>query len=260
MKLLNSLDQLKGVGPSLLKNFAIILPETRIIDLLLHTPNKITDYQLATNLSILKMGIYFFKGLFYNISNFGTKSPFSVIVETELKDGLFIVKQKISLDFFYYYKNSIEKSLPLNHVKIISGKCKIYKNNIHIIHPEHIKDDLENLISSKYSTGEKLNNKIIHKLIKQSFELFPNLEEWQDPNYIKEQKFLNFKDSLYKIHYPNKEDKELYHLYVRIAYDEIFALQLALKITHKHNKNISGNIIKTADNIIKNLLKNCHFL
>jgi ATP-dependent DNA helicase RecG len=263
VKLLGSLEKLKGVGPSLLKNFAIILPDTRVIDLILHLPNKTTNYQLINHLEQVQDGknISFRAITLEYKPNFRKNSPFSVIVETELKDGLFnIVKQKISIDFFYHYKNSIEKSLPLNQAKIISGKCKTYKNKIHIIHPEHITDDLENLISNNYQTGEKLNNKVIHKLIKQCFESFPDIGEWQDPNYVKEQNFLTFKESLYKIHYPQNNDKESYNLYKnRIAYDEIFALQLALRITHKHHKKILGNIIKPAEKIINKFIKELPF-
>ena len=107
MRLLEPLNSLKGVGPALFTKLTNILPDNRIIDLLLYFPYNIIDRSLTKNLVDIQDGDIItikFKTIKYK-ANFKPNLPFSVIGEVKTTDSLFTQNHEIIyLDFFMLKK------------------------------------------------------------------------------------------------------------------------------------------------------------
>mgnify|MGYP003330804128 CR=1 FL=1 len=255
--LFRPLAGLNGVGSRLLLCLTNILPNVRIIDLLFHLPINTIDRSLTKNLDHISNGDIITAQITVKQyqPNFNRKSPFSVITTTK--------SHNIFLDFFHFKKDYLLNILPINSVRIVSGKCNIYNGNIHIIHPDHIlkTKNFSNFLEPIYPLTKGLNNKFIRKLISQSLHNIDHINEWQDESYKKQQNFSDFHTSLINLHQPkNDQDYQYNSPYVRrLAYDEFLAMQISLHIIREKNNNINGYSIITNHKLIKEFLQKLPF-
>ena len=276
MQLLKPLSNLNGVGAALLSNFRNILPNHRIVDLLFHLPVNLVSRNLASSDDIYREGdIVTIKIEIDKYKhNYNRNSPFSVIADLEFplkycksaeKTSLSDISQvkNIYLDFFHLKKDYIEKILPIGQHRIISGRLTIYRDNIHIIHPDYIfkLDEFKNFNEAIYPLTKGISHKIIRKFMQQSLYLIDELPEWQDDLFKESQKFSSFKAALFNIHNPKQIlDFTPDSNYIkRLAYDEFLAMQLSLQLMRRKNKVINGNIIKSDQILVKKLIENLPF-
>jgi len=134
---------------------------------------------------------------------------------------------EIDLIFFNSREGYIRKILPLNEWIAVSGKVNFFRKKYQITNPTYVEKinqiELVNKIVPKYSLTEGLSEKIYSKIIKKVFDKIPDIDEWHDKIFIKKMNFLNWKDSIKKLH-NSKIQKDLNSNYLkRLAYDEIFA-------------------------------------
>jgi ATP-dependent DNA helicase RecG len=151
------------------------------------------------------------------------------------------------LIFFNGRKEYLQKSLPLNEKRLISGKAEKSHNQWSIIHPDFI-GSLQSLRTWKgyepiYPLTTGITNKCVRLVLSKAQELLPDLPEWHDPSHA----FPSWKESLCHIHQPTSPD----HTYFdnayreRLAYDEFLAQQLAVNLIriHQHHRSTGKNII-----------------
>ena len=96
-------------------------------------------------------------------------------------------------------------------------------------------------IIPKYSLTEGLSEKIYSKIIEKVFMQIPDIDEWHDQNFIKKMNFLNWKDSIQKLHNSNVEKDLTSNYLMRLAYDEIFANLLFNSNNRNKIKKIKKN-------------------
>ena len=109
------------------------------------------------------------------------------------------------------------------------------------------KIELVKKIIPKYSLTEGLSEKIYSKIIEKVFIEMPEINEWHDEQFIKKMNFLNWKDSIKKLH-SSEIKKDLNSKYLkRLAYDEIFANLLF----NSNNRNKLKKIKKNVKNFTK---------
>jgi len=257
LRILKPINSLSGVGSKLLSYFDKMLPNIRVIDLLFHLPINVVNRHLTEDISnipdnsVITAKVDILK---YN-PPYNRKSPFSIISQSKF--------YKISLDFFHANKDYLAQNFPIGSSRVVSGKYRLYNGKIHITHPDHVfkPEEFKNFIEPIYPLTKGITNKILTKVILQSLELVENIDEWQDELFLKKQNFLSFKQSIISIHKPSSEkDFRDDSQYIRrLAYDEFFAMQIALQLIRKKNGNISGNIISTDTMSIDAFVKNLPF-
>ncbi len=223
--LFRNVSFLKGVGKKLalyLKNKKI----EKINDLLWNLPYSYTDRRETVPLNKLEIGkiltikVKIIKYNFPRIRNL----PNRVICEDE--------KGKIDLVFFNSREGYIRKILPLNEWVAVSGKINYYKNKYQITNPDYI-TKISNIeyvqkIIPKYGLTKGLTEKSYRKIIEQVLNNLPDIEEWYESSFIKKMNFLNWKNSIKKLHELDEEKDLNSNFFRRIAYDEIFAHLLVL--------------------------------
>ena len=228
--LFQDVSSIEGVG----KKLSLYLKKKKIEkvnDLLWNLPYSFTDRSEVVTTNKLEVGKIFtikVKVLKYNFPRI-RNLPSRVYCKDECGE--------IDLIFFNSREGYIRKILPLNEWVAVSGKVSFFKKKYQITNPSYVEKveqiELVKKIIPKYSLTEGLSEKIYSRIIERVFNKIPDIEEWHEENFIKKMNFLNWKDSITKLH-NSKIQKDLNSNYLkRLAYDEIFANLLF----HSNNRN-----------------------
>ena len=219
-------EALPGVGPQVakaLKRLAI----TRVIDVAFHLPTGTIERVRAPAASAALLGRNVVLDLTPYESRQGRSGPLRIYASDS--DG-----NTISLVFFNH-PNWAKKTLPMGEAKIVSGKFDAYGDEWQIVHPEVLAAgkaaDLP-LREAVYPLTEGITNRRMRELAMLAIERAPALPEWVEPSLLARQGWRNWRASLAESHSePLGIDP-----CNRLAYDEIFANQLALLLLRQHSR------------------------
>ena len=247
-----SAEVLKGVGPrvvALLKK-AVRLPagvsQPRVIDMLWHLPTGVVDRRaeptvaaaLPGTIATLKVRVLKHKAP----PRGNTKAPYKVSTEDETG--------RLDLIFFRAERSYIERQLPVGEERYVSGRVERYGETLQMAHPDYIvapeaRGDLP-LLEPVYPLTAGLSGKILYKAERQALERVPELAEWQNPAWLKQQGWPDFADALSRLHRPDDaaDVSPGSTPLQRLAYDELLANQLALAIVRESFKAQRGRPVK----------------
>ncbi len=128
----------------------------------------------------------------------------------------------------------IESLAPRGQVRLISGKVERFNNEVQVPHPDYIvpleKADEIPLAESVYPATQGLGSRVVRKLALGALALAPDLADWQDPAWLAARRWSGWRASLESLHAPTSEFDLSPEAPARqrLAYDELFAHQLAL--------------------------------
>ena len=243
---------LKGVGPhvlTLLKK-ALRLPpgvtRPRVVDLLWHLPTGVIDRRaeptvaaaVPGTIATLKVRVLKHKAP----PRGNTKAPYKVATEDETG--------RLDLVFFRAERSFIERQLPVGAERYVSGRVERYGDTLQMAHPDYIvapesRGDLP-LLEPVYPLTAGLSGKALLKASRQALERAPDLAEWQNPTWLKQQDWPTFADALRRLHTPDDaaDVSPMSAPLQRLAYDELLANQLALAIVRESFKAQSGRPVR----------------
>ena len=254
--LFDEISSLKGVGKKTKKYLSNKKIE-KIKDILWDLPYASIDRSKITSLKELEIGkittikVKVIKYNFPRIRNL----PNKVVCEND--------KEKINIIFFNSYEGYIKKILPIGKEVIISGKVNYYKKNYQITNPTYVKPISEKdeitKIFPKYSLTEGINEKNYRKLISNVLDKIDDNYEWHSNEFLKDNKFKNFKKTLINLHNPENKNDIFSNDYRRLAYDEIFANMLTLFSARKNIKIKKKNRKIYKNKFTKLILNNFEF-
>ncbi|OEY86408.1 ATP-dependent DNA helicase RecG [Wolbachia pipientis] len=203
----------------------------RVIDLLLYKPISYVDRRKS--LSDAKVGeIATFIAKVQKHEPPGVKKkPYKIIVESNNR-CIFIV-------FFNYSIKYLYKLFPPNSTVIISGKLEIFVGQLQITHPDYVLLDLNQFketacIEPIYQTSRGITSKNIKNIINFCLKDLPNLPEWIDNEILNKKGWFSWQESIIRLHQPNSL-AEIEICRERLAYDELYAYQMALKLIRTDN-------------------------
>ena len=256
--LLSPINKLKGVGPkleSIINKLGIKLN----VHFLWHFPYRIIEKKYYENIydaPINQLVTLKLEVIKHYPSKF-RRQPYRVTC----------LANEIPIDIVYFNARHpfVRSVLPVKSIKMISGKLEFFKNKFQITHPSSIENisDIQ-LFREKepvYSLTAGLNMKNFIKLSNQVLQSVPDLNEWIDKTLIKKYQFVSWKDSVEKLHNPDIDDtyseKNFYRR--RLAFDELFAHQLAICIVRTIDNRKKSISFKNKDNFKNKLIKNLEF-
>ncbi len=256
--LLSPINKLKGVGPKLeniINKLGIILN----VHFLWHFPYKIIEKKYYENINeapinklvtlkieIIKHYPSKFKRQPYRVSCSANGTPIDIV-------------------YFNARHPVVRSILPIKSFKMISGKLEFFKNKFQITHPSSIEDmsDIQILREKEpvYSLTAGLNMKSFIKLSNQVLNSLPSTNEWIDNKIIKKYNFVTWKEAVKKLHDPEIEDSynEKNFFRRRLAFDELFAHQLAIFIIRTINNKKNSVPFKNNNKLKSNLIKKLEF-
>jgi len=229
-------EALKGVGPQLAKPLKK-LGLARAVDALFHLPTGSIRRRHVEALSPSDVGSVVaveLKAIDYRQAGRG---PFRV--EALDREG-----NHVSLVYFGGQPGWARKLLPLDELRLVSGKLDAYGDRLQIVHPDYVLPPAEagNLPAREavYPLSEGLTNKRMAQLVGQALERAPELPEWIEPSLKARHAWPDWRQALARAHADPADLKAR----DRLAYDEVFANQLALMLVRTASRRRRGLALK----------------
>lgn len=146
----------------------------------------------------------------------------------------------------------IERLLPRGEVRLVSGKVERFNNEVQVAHPDVFRlseaDDIA-AVEPVYPATQGLSSRQIRKLAQAALEHAPELPEWQDPDWLRKRRFPSWRQALGQLHAPRAEPDLSPDAIARqrLAYDELFAHQLALARRRRARQITPAPIIRPGE-------------
>mgnify|MGYP003966585259 FL=1 len=256
--LLSPINKLKGVGPKL-ENIINKLGINLNVHFLWHFPYRIIEKKYYENIHdapINQLVTIKIEVIKHYPSKF-RRQPYRVSC----------LANEIPIDIVYFNARHpvIRSVLPLKSFKMISGKLEFFKNKFQITHPASVENISHiHLLREKepvYSLTAGLNMKSFIKLSNQVLQLLPNPREWIDNRLLKKYNFVSWKEAIEKLHNPEIEDtyNEKNFFRRRLAFDELYAHQLAICIIRTIDNKKKSTSFKNKNKLKKILINSLEF-
>ncbi|MCW2366708.1 ATP-dependent DNA helicase RecG [Sphingobium sp. B7D2B] len=239
---------LKGVGSASAKPLER-LGLTRVVDLAFHLPVSWIERQRVRRLAEAETGrmvALVLTAQEYRAS--GTaRAPFRIRAVDMAGDPVSIV---------YFGKNSgwPRKLFPLGEPRFVSGRLDQFGEELQIVHPDHVVpvEEAGQIADCEpvYGLSEGITNGRLRDLVAQSVERGPALDEWIEPGLRAHKGWPSWQEALKATH----ETPGAKAARERLAYDEVFASQLALMLLRASTRRRRG-LPLAGDGHLRNALR-----
>ena len=225
-------ETLPGVGPQVAKVLKR-LDITRVVDLLYHLPTGVIERVRAPAASNSLLGC----NVILDLVPFQIREARSGRGPTRVyaSDG-----EGNSISLIYFNNPGwAKKSLPMGEKRIVAGKLEAYGDEWQIIHPEVLPADKGAELSIRepvYGLTEGMTSKRLRELAVAALERAPELAEWIEPGLLAREVWRPWRAAIAEAHRdPGTSDPRR-----RLAYDEVFANQLALMLLRQASRRHRG--------------------
>jgi ATP-dependent DNA helicase RecG len=212
-------EALKGVGPNIAKALAR-LDLTRAIDLAYHLPTGVIERVRGPHATSAMLGRNVVLDVTpVEVRGGSGRAPLRILA----LDG---DDNTLTLTFFNNPAWA-KKQLPLNSKRTVIGKLDAWGNEWQIVHPEVLEPGTGGDVPLRepvYGLTEGISNKRMRELALTGLERAPQLPEWIEPSQLARDHWPAWRSALAEAH----SDPNATNARKRLAYDEIFANQLAL--------------------------------
>jgi ATP-dependent DNA helicase RecG len=155
----------------------------------------------------------------------------------------------LTLLFFKPNTRYLLDRLPVGQIRIVSGEVGERYGERQMVHPSRIMDpgdpDLEVMFEPVYRSVAGLAHRTLARICSAAAAKAQNLPEWADVALIQQQGWANFSDALAATHAPQDPIDILPEAPARrrLAYDELFARQIALQLSAAARRRIPGRAL-----------------
>ena len=229
---------LSGVGPQLGRLIERAAGPL-IVDLLWHLPTGLVDRRASPSVTQLEDGSIVTLKLKVERHEPGMgRRPYRVICY----DGTGF----ITLIYFNVKGDYLERQLPKGSERIVSGKVEFYSGIPQMPHPDFVVplDQADKLkpIEPVYPLTAGLPPRVVQRAVAGAVERAPALPEWIDGPLRQQRQWPSWNDAITTVHEPESEtdlspDTKARE---RLAYDEIFASQLAVALVRARRQRRRG--------------------
>lgn len=221
---------LKGVGPELSKRLEQLNIHT-LRDLVFHLPIGVLSRKHVATLSQAYPG----DTITAIVKVDAHKAP---LKNKKLPYRVQCSDDWAALDLVFFHPNGayLKSLLPIGSTRLVSGKVAYFNKTLQITHPDHVAHPsaLADWIGVEpiYPLTQGITQNQIRKLILAALQKLDTLPEWLDPKYVSERGWPSFREALWKVHHPLREEdlSPLSPSRERLAFDELLAQQLSLQL------------------------------
>ncbi len=239
---------LKGIGPALAKPMEK-LGLARVVDIAFHLPTGFVDRLPRDELDMADSGKVIAITLTPVQYRFGGGPRSPARVQAVDAHG-----NHVSLVYFGGSSGWAKKLLPLGEPRWVSGKLEHYGQDLQMVHPDHVLplDQVDGVGGREaiYPCSEGITSRRIAALAAQAIERAPELPEWIEPSLKVQKGWPDWREAIARIHADPADSKAR----ERLAYDEVFANQLALLLVRGEARAKRGRPL-TGDGRLREKLK-----
>ncbi len=232
--LFTEVEALKGVGTALAKPLGR-LGLTRLADLLFHLPTGWIDRKQVSVLDQADVGQVVIV----------TVTPTDYLISRSARGPSRITAvdgegNTVALVFFGHSSGYAKKLFPLGEAKKIAGKLEQYDQWLQIVHPAIVEDG-DSLAPREaiYPLSEGLSGKRLAGMIAQALDRAPELPEWIEPSLKAKHGWPDWREAVARVHADPADSMAR----ERLAYDELFANQLALQLVRASSRSRRGTAL-----------------
>jgi ATP-dependent DNA helicase RecG len=229
---------LPGVGPQLGRLIERVTGPL-VVDLLWHLPTGFVDRRTSPSVTALEDGSIVTLKLKVERHEPGMgRRPYRVICH----DGTGF----ITLIYFNVKSDYLQRLLPIGAERIVSGKVEFYVGIPQIAHPDYVvaPDQADRLkaIEPVYPLTAGLPPRVLQRAVASALERVPPLPEWLDPPLQAQRGWPSWNAAITTVHAPQGEAdlSPATPARERLAYDEIFASQLAVALVRARRRRRAG--------------------
>lgn len=226
------IQYIKGVGPArveILHKLGIYCLE----DIITYYPREYEDRSLLKKIVEIQPGEYVtFKGILA-----------SKIVESRIRKGMTIYKAVVrdetgGIVLTWYNQNYIKNSLKVGEEYTFYGKADGSYHRLEVQSPVFDKEgEMKNTgrIIPIYPLTAGITQNVIRAIIENAMKIANHQLEEYLPDFVREKYHLSeMNHAIYTIHFPNQQ-KDFEYARYRLAFDELFVLQLGLLNLKRQN-------------------------
>ncbi len=232
-----ALTDLKGVGPQLAKPLTRLGLE-RVVDVLFHLPTGLISRVPVERLEEAQAGQTIIVDVTAQDYRPGrsARAPFGV-------DAFDSAGDHVRLVYFGRTSGLARKLFPLGETRRVSGRLDLYGDMRQIVHPDQVAEPGDETAIAVhepvYPLTEGLTNARLSQLAAVALERRPELKEWIDAPLLAERGWPAWREAVARAHASPRDEAAR----DRLAYDEIFASQVALMLIRDGLRNRKGRAI-----------------
>jgi ATP-dependent DNA helicase RecG len=219
-------SSLKGVGPKIAP-LVEKLAGAHVRDVLFLAPQSLVHRRLATVATAVEGEIQtFLVTIEAHVPGARSNQPYRI----RGFDG----SGFLTLTWFKTHGAHLLQAHPVGAQRAVSGKVEWYGSELQVTHPDYLlpAERIEEIPDHEaiYPATAGLAARIVRKLALEALDKAPDLPEWQDPAWLAREGYPSWREALAALHAP-RSDGDLSPLSAarrRLAYDELFAHQLAM--------------------------------
>ncbi|QJQ33030.1 ATP-dependent DNA helicase RecG [Sphingomonas lacunae] len=237
----------RGIGPQLAKGLAR-LGINRVKDALFHLPTGRIDRHRVSNVDDATVGQGVIVPLTAQAYHSGRspRAPFRV-------DAFDPAGNHVAITYFGRAQGMARKALPIGEQRLVVGRLDRYGDMLQIVHPDQVQEmaraaDVRER-ESIYPLTEGLTNARMAGIAADALSSVPDLPEWIEPGWLAQKGWPGWKGALARAH-ADAGDQQARD---RLAYDELFAGQLALLLVRQSARQRRGRPI-VGDNSLRDRL------
>jgi len=142
----------------------------------------------------------------------------------------------LTVAYFRGNEEMLKRMWPIGQTRLISGKIGMYDGMRQMLHPDHVIDPAKGeappAVEPIYPLTQGLTGRTLSRTILAGLDTVPEPPEWLEATTVKAHDWPDFRTALEHIHRPASPEDVLADspFRTRLAYDELFARQCALRL------------------------------
>ena len=247
------IEKIVGIGPKMAKRLNKLGIET-VLDFLYHFPFRYDDFSKITPISQLRsFGSYCIKAKILQIKTQRSPKKRMFLITALLSD------ETGSCKAIWYNQPFLSRILKRGQEVILAGKMEYGPGGLFLQNPAWEKAGAKTLHTGRiipvYPETRGVTSKFLRKITFPLLPLTSQIPEFLPKEVIKNQGLIDLDKALKQIHFPESQD-EIKKARGRLAFDELFLIQLKLLLMKKQWQKEAASKIEFDLESVKKLVIN----
>lgn len=155
----------------------------------------------------------------------------------------------LTVAYFRGNEEMLKRMWPVGQTRLVSGEIKMYDGMRQMLHPDHVVDPTKGeappAVEPIYPLTQGLAGRTLARTILGALDSLPEAPEWLETSTVRAHDWPDFRTALEHIHRPTSPEDVMAEsaFRTRLAYDELFARQCALRLRRVHRRKDPGRAI-----------------
>jgi len=171
----------------------------------------------------------------------------------------------LTITYFRGHEDMLNRMWPVGQTRLISGKITMYDGMRQMLHPDYVVDpekgEAPPPVEPVYPLTQGLVGRTLQRTILAGLDSVPEAPEWLEASTVKAHDWPDFRTALEHIHRPTSPDDVAHEsaFRTRLAYDELFARQCALRLRRQHRRKDPGRSVLGDERLTNKILASLPF-